>query len=272
MALQPLHRWRPGWPLPALGAWGLAWAAYLALRGVDPAAATGAGTLVGVGVAWAWPGSLWRKALVGGGFPLSLLLGGLAAGVSPLVWALPLALLAVVYPLRAWQDAPIFPTPPAALQGLQRTTAVPAGARILDAGCGLGHGLRALRAACPAARIEGIEHSPPLRWLARWRCPWATVVGGDMWALDWQGYDLVYMFQRPESMARALAKAEAQMRPGAWLASLEFAVPNRRPDAEFAHLAGKPVWLYRVGARSGAQSGRVAADNSHSGPNRRGRR
>jgi hypothetical protein len=80
----------------------------------------------------------------------------------------------------------------------------------------------ALRAAYPTARLVGIEWSWPLRLVCALRCPWAQVRQGDIWRADWRPYDLVYLFQRPESMPRALAKAAAQMRPGSWLVSLEF--------------------------------------------------
>ena len=52
-----------------------------------------------------------------------------------------------------------------------------------------------------------------------------------MWSADWSGFDLVYVFQRPESMERVLAKASRELRPGAWLASLEFEADSRRPAA-----------------------------------------
>ena len=51
----------------------------------------------------------------------------------------------------------------------------------------------------------------PLRWLCARRCPWARVAQGDLWRADWSGYQLVYLFQRPESMARAWAKGCAEM-------------------------------------------------------------
>ena len=258
-----LSRWLPRshlpWPLPALAAWGLAWGLYLGLHAVSPLLATSAGLLLSAAMAWAgaWAGadSSWRRGLMAGGFPLSLALSGPA---SPL-WLLPLALLLVIYPVQAWRDAPMFPTPAAALEGLADATHLAPGARVLDAGCGLGHGLRALQSALPGARIEGIERSWPLAGLALWRCggvgPHAVKIRqGDMWRLGWQGYGLVYLFQRPESMARAMAKAEAEMAPGAWLASLEFEVPGRVPDASLRHLAGKPVWLYRVGSAGASRS------------------
>ena len=79
------------------------------------------------------------------------------------------------------------------------------GCRVLDAGCGLGHGLQALRHAYPKAQFYGIEWSATLRWLCALRLPWARISRGDIWLADWSGYQMVYLFQRPESMARALA-------------------------------------------------------------------
>ena len=119
-------------------------------------------------------------------------------------------------------------------------------ARVLDAGCGLGDGLRALRRAYPQARVEGVEWSRALRLLCALRCPWARVQRGDMWGVDWGQYALVYLFQRPESMARAAAKASADMPPGAWLVSLEFPVPGVRPQAQLPLGGERVLWVYRL--------------------------
>ena len=156
---------------------------------------------------------------------------------------LPLALL-LVYPLNAWRDAPLFPTPPDALNDLPDAAPLEPGARVLDAGCGLGDGLIALRQAYPLARLEGLEWSRPLRWLCARRCPWARVAQGDLWRADWSGYQLVYLFQRPESMARAWAKGCAEMAPGAWLVSLEFPVPGVQPHARQQAPGGRAAWVY----------------------------
>ena len=236
------------WPLPALLAWVSAWLVFLALRN-SPAAqllALPAATLAGA--AWAWPAqSRWRRLIIAAGFPLSALGSGLAAGMPAWAWLLPLGLLALAYPLRAWRDAPLFPTPPDALVELPKHAALPKGACLLDAGCGLGHGLQALRQAWPEAHIEGIEWSWPLRLAAGWRCRFARVRQGDMWRHDWSGYDLVYLFQRPESMQRALAKAEREMPAGAWLASLAFEVPGAHAHAVLRSESSRPIWLYQIG-------------------------
>ena len=176
---------------------------------------------------------------------LSLALLG-AASLPTWAWLVPLALLLLVYPLNAWRDAPLFPTPHHALQSLASQAPLPLGARVLDAGSGVGDGLKALRHAYPAAQLEGIEWSWPLRLLCALRCPWAQVRRADMWAEDWSPYRMVYLFQRPESMARAAAKAQAELATGAWLVSLEFAVPGVLPCAQLRAPGGRVVWLYRM--------------------------
>ncbi len=250
------------WPLPALLTWLGCWLLYALLlaMGAPVWLAMSIGTLSGalvsvlanmvanmvanVGTAGAAV-SGWRRIALAAGFPLSLLLSGTVA-LPAWAWLLPLLLVALVYPQRAWRDAPLFPTPIAALQSVAAQAPLADGARVLDAGCGLGHGLRALRAAYPMAALEGIEWSWPLAWLCRLRCPWARVRRGDMWQADWSQYDLVYLFQRPETMPRAAMKAQAELKEGAWLVSLEFAVPGWQANAVLQPANGKPVWLYRA--------------------------
>lgn len=247
---------RMPWPLPALAAWACAWLVFVALQraAVPPAAALLAACLLGTGAS-VLGSSWWRRGLIAAGFPLSLaLLGG--ASVPHWAWLVPLALLLCVYPLNAWRDAPLFPTPQGALQGLPAQAPLPEGARVLDAGSGVGDGLKALRSAYPLARLEGVEWSWPLHLLCALRCPWARVRRGDMWTADWRAYDMVYLFQRPESMERAAAKAQTEMAPGAWLVSLEFAVPGVLPSAQLRVPGGRVVWLYRMPIRrAGPQEG-----------------
>jgi len=241
------------WPLPALLAWAAAWLAYLGLQDrVAPVAALVAACAVGTAASVLGKG-WWRRGLIAAGFPLSLALSG-AASVPAWAWLVPLALLLLVYPLNAWRDAPLFPTPHDALLGLPAAVALAEGARVLDAGCGLGDGLLALRRAYPQARLEGVEWSVPLRLLCALRCPWAKVRRGDLWRADWSDYGLVYLFQRPESMARAAAKAQAEMAPGTWLVSLAFEIPGATPHARLQPDGGHAVWVYRMGARPVASS------------------
>ncbi len=240
------------WPLPALLAWAAAWLLFMALqRFTTPVLALLAACAL-TALASLWGGTWWRRALIAAGFPLALALMGVAA-IPAWAWLVPLGMLLCVYPLNAWHDAPLFPTPHQALEALAGQVPLASGARVLDAGCGLGDGLLALRRAYPQARLEGVEWSWPLRLLCALRCPWARVRRGDMWRADWGGYQLVYLFQRPESMARAAAKAQAEMAPGACLVSLEFAVPGVLPQAQLRLPGERVVWIYRMPASAAEQ-------------------
>jgi SAM-dependent methyltransferase len=233
------------WPLPALAGWALAWGVFAGLRAATAPDAPAFAAAVGAGALAAWIGgsTRWRRIFVAAGFPLSLAASGVAA-LPAWSWLVPLAALLLLYPRRAWSDAPLFPTPSGALDALAAAVPLAPGARVLDAGCGSGAGLRALQAAYPQARLEGIEWSAPLALVARLRCRFAAVRRGDLWADDWSGLALVYLFQRPESMPRAWDKARRELAPGAWLASLEFPVPGVTPTAKLAD-GRRPVWLYR---------------------------
>ena len=237
------------WPLPAVLAWSLAWLLFkvLAAHGFAASAALGAASAVGVACSL-WGETWWRRLLIGAGFPLSLailLVSSGASAVPPWAWLVPLVLLLLVYPINAWRDAPIFPTPADALLELPQHAPLPAGALILDAGCGAGDGLQALRAAYPDAVLHGLEWSWPLRVLSALRCPWARVRRGNIWLADWSGYDMVYLFQRPESMTRAELKAR-EMKQGAWLVSLDFEATDLRATARYRTPGGKMVWVYRA--------------------------
>jgi hypothetical protein len=238
--------WPLPWPLPALLAWGGAWALFWGLRGLGLSAWVSLAVASSFGVAFSvLGGTWWRRAMIGLGFPLSLALSGVAT-LPGWAWLLPLALLLLIYPLNAWRDAPLFPTPAHALRDLAAQAPLPAVAWVLDAGCGLGDGLKALREAYPAARLHGLEWSWPLRGISALRCPWARIRRGDIWRADWSPYALVYLFQRPESMPRAVDKARAQLKPGAWLVSLEFEAPSLQPQAVLRCPDGRAVWLYRA--------------------------
>ncbi|MDP4302034.1 class I SAM-dependent methyltransferase [Leptothrix discophora] len=244
------------WPAPALLLWLACGLLQALLLRLDAPPAVALATSVGLGVLAALLADApWRRWMLALGWPALSLAGGLSSGVPAWAWLLPLALLLLAYPLRAWRDAPMFPTPAQALDGLAERVPLPVDARVRDAGCGMGHGLQALRAVYPQARLEGIEWSLPLRLYAGLRCPWARVRRGDLWADGWQGLAMVYVFQRPESMERVWAKACAELAPGAWLVSLAFEVPGQPPAAQLPAGPARrhAVWIYRVPAEGAAR-------------------
>jgi hypothetical protein len=251
--------WRR-WPLPAVYAWGGGWALMLAASCLGWSA--GGALLLGMVpslLLQGWVAAGWRRWMVLGGLPLLMLITAGVSLVGPWGWlGLALALL-VIYPLQAWCDAPVFPTPGNALEDLAAAVPLVKGAAVLDAGSGLGHGMDALRRAYPSARLQGVESSLALVLLSRWRLrrdighdrlstlPPCKVVRGDMWSCSWEGFDLVYMFQRPESMQRAWDKACREMSEGAWLVSLEFEVPDLAPTRRLTCPDGRAVLIYRLG-------------------------
>jgi hypothetical protein len=206
---------------------------------------------------WVVPG--WRRWALLGGLPALMLVTAGVSAVGPWGWLVLAFALLVVYPLQAWRDAPVYPTPPQALQDLAVHVTLAPDASILDAGSGLGHGLQALRRPYGSARIQGVESSLLLVLLSRWRLrhagargrcgsePACQVVHADMWSVAWSGFDLVYLFQRPESMERAWDKACREMSAGAWLVSLEFEVPGLAPDQRLTCPDGRFLWIYRLG-------------------------
>jgi SAM-dependent methyltransferase len=241
------------WPLPALLVWLAAAAAAEAGHAVGAGALGGftAGTLIGVLGSLLGHGRL-QRVVIALGYPAAVAALGAASGLPVWAWLLPLLALLALYPLGTWRDAPLFPTPASALDGLAAAAPlagdrVRGAARVLDAGCGVGDGLRALRRAYPQASIEGVEWSWPLRLACAWRCPWARVRRGDLWRDDWSEYDLVYLFQRPESMPRVVEKARREMRPAAWLVSLDFEARGLKPAATLLAPSGQRLWIYRPG-------------------------
>lgn len=236
------------WPLPALAAWGLAWSTYLMLGALNapPVVALVAASALGA-VLMVWGVTPWRRVFIAAGFPMSLVASGLAGSLPAWAWLLPLALLVLLYPASSWRDAPLFPTPAGALAGLATLAPLPADrTSLVDAGCGVGDGLRELHREYPQARIDGLEWSWPLTIVCAWRCRFARVRRADIWTADWSSYGMVYLFQRPESMPRAVAKATRELRAGAWMASLEFEATSLEPQQVLRCPDGRPVWLYQM--------------------------
>lgn len=240
------------WPMPALGAWLLCWVIYHALLhgGVPWSMGWTAACALGV-VCARLTSTPWRRVCVAAGFPLSWALMGQFQGQGPLEavgWLVPLAVLFSLYPLSAWSDAPLFPTPLNALNGLAQRAPLSPNAQVLDAGCGFGAGLRALSDQYPQAQLSGWEWSRPLAWLCAKRHPKVEVRQADMWRQDWSRFEMVYLFQRPETMPRAVRKAQNELKPGAYLVSLEFEAPGLKGLGRLDNVRGKPVWIYQMDA------------------------
>jgi hypothetical protein len=233
------------WPIPALLIWSVTWLLYIYLSSTSlPMPWPGLIPVI-LGVLLSVLGSTrMRQALLALGFPLSWWLSS-SVTLPAWTWLIPLATALLVYPVHSWKDAPLFPTPIQALKNLSSKAPLHANAIVFDAGCGLGDGLKALRLAYPMAKFWGVDASWPLRWLAALRCPWARIWHGDIWTQSWGQCDMVYLFQRPESMPRAAQKAFAELKPGAWLVSLEFEAKDLIPTAIIEASVDRPIWMYQ---------------------------
>ena len=238
------------WPLPAVMVWIFAWCSFHGLQalGFGLNSAFVAAICLGI-VLSIWGSTWWRKGFIALGFPVSALLLTSSAAMTdlpPWVWLIPLVILLSIYPIHAWKDAPLFPTPADTFMHLNKAAPLPAGAKLMDAGCGLGHGLIALKKAYPEAAITGIEWSRLLFLACRLRCPWATILRANIWQIDWSNFDLVYLFQRPESMPRASQKALKELKAGAWMISLEFEAQALISTTQIQTSSGKMLWLYQA--------------------------
>lgn len=191
----------------------------------------------------------WRQWILIGGFIASWFLSTpffVVEAMPSWVWLLPLLVLLFSYPVQTWADAPFFPTPENALTGLSSKAPLDPGARIVDAGCGMGHALWELKKEYPLANVTGIERSTLLARIAAWRCKWTTIEQADIWKVNWSAYDMVYVFQRPESMQRTQEKAMSEMKAGSWLVSLEFEMTDCVATDKISISHGKIVWLYQM--------------------------
>ena len=133
------------------------------------------------------------------------------------VWLVPLVFAAAGVPAQCLARCAWCSPRRATLEGAACPGPLAPAARVLDAGCGLGDGScpLALRAAYPQVALDGIEWELAAARGQRVALPWARVRWADMWKTDWSGYQMrcKIWFQRPESTARAAAKAQAEMAP-----------------------------------------------------------
>lgn len=117
------------------------------------------------------------------------------------------------------------------IQGIEE---VPNG-KIIDLGCGFGRTVLTLARRFPDASVTGVETAPlvfAIAWLrVRLAGPVnATIAYKSLWEEDLFRYDAVYCFLSPEPMARLVAKARREMRPGTALISNSFTDPDDTAD------------------------------------------
>lgn len=239
------------WPIQAIFLWCASWALFAA-AGVYGVGIASSGIISFVFLllcAFLFKSNNKRFFLVAGFAASTAIYGTGINAPTPLpssIWLAALLLAALTYPPFIWSDAPFFPTPERSLSQISSIIDLPRGSLILDAGCGMGHGLMALRRVFPDAAYHGVERSWLLGLVCRlWR-PWSTVYLGDMWKIKWNDYDLIYLFQRPDTMNQAIQKAQEDLKDGAWVVSFEFPASGYPHFAKIVSESGKIIWIYKM--------------------------
>jgi len=183
------------------------------------------GLKLGLARMWFWPQML-APPLLG----LSLLLP-----IRPWVYLVGFALLLGVYWNAIVERVPLYLTNRTTWRALARLIEDRPKPTFADLGSGLGGTVGHLGAERPDGHFVGIE-SAPLPFVFSWlrlRFPaWPNVdlVFGSFWNYDLGPFDVVYCFLSPAPMARLMAKARREMKPGSILISNSFEVPGVPPD------------------------------------------
>ncbi|HEY9080798.1 class I SAM-dependent methyltransferase [Magnetovibrio sp.] len=99
----------------------------------------------------------------------------------------------------------------------------------IDLGCGVGGTLAYLSKAHPDWRFVGVENAPGpflVSWLRLHGRNNARVEFKSLWDVSLGDYDIAYAFLSPAPMPRLIARAQADMKPGALLVSNSFWAPD----------------------------------------------
>ena len=185
----------------------------------------------------------WKKVILSIGFPLSLIFTGFDS--TPLFWICGFSILIFIYPPNLWSNAPIYPTRENTLFGVSNLLPQKI-FKILDVGSGLGHGLSEITREFPNSQVFGIERSPLLWLVSKLKSQKTNLFLGDMWTFNWNDFDIIYVFQRPEIMGKILEKAKQDLKPGSYLISLEFEIPDIKPFKKISTNNNNNVFIYQI--------------------------
>lgn len=124
---------------------------------------------------------------------------------------------------------------------------------IAELGCGWGTLLRFLAHRYPNSRIFGYERSPfpcICAFFSRWlfRLSNVSVHWKDFFSAPLHQVDLVVCYLFPKAMHRLSAKLRAELKPGTWVLTHTFSLPDWQP-VRLLHaddLYHTPIYLYRA--------------------------
>ena len=182
----------------------------------------------------------WRRGLIAAGFPLALASTG-GAVVPAWAWLVPLGLLALVYPLNAWRDAPCFRPRSMPCRLAAQITRWP-GARAPDAGVAWAMGCVPCAAPTPKPGWKVWNGAGPCISCAPCAAL-AQVRGATCGAPTGAVTSSSTCSSARKAWPLCRCQAQAEMASGSWLVSLNLRCPVL-PQAQL-RLPGIVVWIYR---------------------------
>lgn len=139
--------------------------------------------------------------------------------------------------LAAWS----VPTPMRSIPEILAALELPERGVLYEPGCGDGRVLAAALRKWPGVRAVGVDNDPVMLGMARLRTRGrADLAVADLLKLDYRRADRVFVYLGPRFMKLLEPKFEAELRPGARVVSLQFALPGREPAREVTLKQGRP--------------------------------
>lgn len=153
--------------------------------------------------------------------------------ISPLSYLLAFIIFWLIFRDNTAERVPLYLSSTQSWQTLGEWITADKPIRFLDAGCGLGGGIRMLAKAHPESQFHGIESAPLpclYAWLMARNIPNCHVQWGNFRDVNFREYDKVYAFLSPQPMPGLWCKVRREMRPGTWFISNSFEIPGFDPD------------------------------------------
>ncbi|MBY0474469.1 MAG: hypothetical protein K2Q13_05305 [Nitrosomonas sp.] len=122
----------------------------------------------------------------------------------------------------------------------------------IDIGSGCGGLVSNLANTHKNGLFYGIEYAPLPFLISKLRSMFSTptskIVWGDFWKHDFSSYDVVYAYLSPVPMASLWQKVNQEMRPGSFLISNTFIIPDIPPDKSIKldDFSNSTIYLWKI--------------------------